>query len=146
MCNRRQVEQLRNFEPTQLQKHFHCHGPYSSPKEGHLARATAARQSWQWSICGKCHLAAGGFDARSRWKTWLSKKWRFPIDWGTPKSAIDRLDFPQKTIQLLGYQMIELIVGYQMSILRLLLGSHFAISSVKSLIDYRSNEMKRWQD
>ena len=37
MCNSCQVEQLRNFEPTQLQKHFHCHGPYSSPKEGHLA-------------------------------------------------------------------------------------------------------------
>ena len=36
MCNRRQVEQLRNFEPTQLQKHFTAMARIQIPKKGTL--------------------------------------------------------------------------------------------------------------
>ena len=36
MVNRWPGWTVDKFDPTQLQKHFHCHGPYSSPKEGHL--------------------------------------------------------------------------------------------------------------
>ena len=56
-------KQRTSFDPTQLQKHFHCHGPHSSPKEGHLLvrqqhsrggiGVLAASVTWLWQVqCG----------------------------------------------------------------------------------------------
>ena len=64
-------------DPTQLQKIVPLPWPAFKSQRRAPSRATAAQRKKQWNTCSKCHLAAGGFDARPQMKTNYQKNGGF---------------------------------------------------------------------